>query len=145
MGVRVPPWAPKRKRFRKWKRFFFPSAQWLAFPRETEREAVLVLPELTDLDLSGNRLQQVPDLRHAAKLRRVSLRSNRITELPDNDDWLPASVMELDLAGNPIATVPAWLRQRAFSRLLLTGTAMPDSEARQLEREAEERWQKRPR
>ncbi|MEO6993763.1 MAG: ankyrin repeat domain-containing protein [Lacunisphaera sp.] len=103
-------------------------------------EAVLMLPDLSDLDLNDNRLDHVPDLSRASHLKRLGLRANRITELPANGDWLPASVTELDLAGNQISRVPDWLRQRAFSRLMLSGTAVPEAEARQLEREAEERW-----
>lgn len=71
-------------------------------------------PELTTLTglkwlrLNNNRLSRLPDLSSLAKLRRIYLRGNRFTAVPETLKDLPA-LTDVDLSQNPISEVPVWL------------------------------------
>ena len=73
-------------------------------------------PELTTLTglkwlrLNRNRLSSLPDLSPLVNLRRIYLRGNRFTEVPEALKSLPA-LTDVDLSQNPIAEVPAWMTE----------------------------------
>ena len=46
-----------------------------------------------------------------ANLRRIYLKNNRFTSVPETLKDLP-SLTDIDLSGNPISEVPAWLAQK---------------------------------
>ena len=60
------------------------------------------------LRLNRNRLSALPDLSPLVNLRRIYLRGNRFTEVPEALKSLPA-LTDVDLSQNPISEVPAWL------------------------------------
>lgn len=60
------------------------------------------------LRLNNNRLSRLPDLSAFAKLRRIYLRGNRFTAVPETLKDLPA-LTDVDLSQNPISEVPVWL------------------------------------
>lgn len=63
------------------------------------------------LRLNENRLSSLPDLSALANLRRIYLRANRFTSVPETLKDLPA-LTDIDLSGNPIESVPEWLAQK---------------------------------
>ena len=60
------------------------------------------------LRLNRNRLSALPDLSPLVNLRRIYLRGNRFTAVPEALKSLPA-LTDVDLSQNPISEVPAWL------------------------------------
>lgn len=81
------------------------------------------------LRLNDNRLSALPDLSPLVSLRRIYLRNNRFETVPETLKGLP-SLTDVDLSGNPIGEVPAWLAQKkglknvSFSRTKVT--RLPD-------------------
>ena len=77
------------------------------------------------LRLNDNRLSALPDLSPLVSLRRIYLRNNRFETVPETLKGLP-SLTDVDLSGNPIGEVPAWLAQKkglknvSFSRTKVT-------------------------
>ena len=60
------------------------------------------------LRLNRNRLSALPDLSPLVNLRRIYLKGNRFTAVPEALKSLPA-LTDVDLSQNPISEVPAWL------------------------------------
>lgn len=73
------------------------------FPAE-----LTTLTGLKWLRLNRNRLSALPDLSPLVNLRRIYLKGNRFTEVPEALKSLP-SLTDVDLSQNPISEVPAWL------------------------------------
>ena len=73
------------------------------FPAE-----LTTLTGLKWLRLNRNRLSTLPDLSPLVNLRRIYLRGNRFTAVPEALKTLPA-LTDVDLSQNPISEVPAWL------------------------------------
>lgn len=76
------------------------------------------------LRLNDNRLSRLPDLKALVNLRRIYLKNNRFTAVPETLKELPA-LTDIDLSGNPISEVPQWLAEKpglknlSFSRTRL--------------------------
>ena len=91
----------------------------------TNADAVAKLEGLKWLRLNDNRLAALPDLKGLVNLRRIYLRNNRFTAVPETLKDLPA-LTDVDLSGNPIKEVPAWLAEKkglkniSFSRTQVT-------------------------
>ena len=77
----------------------------------TNVDPVAKLEGLKWLRLNDNRLNALPDLKALANLRRIYLKNNRFTSVPETLKDLP-SLTDIDLSGNPISEVPAWLAQK---------------------------------
>ena len=60
------------------------------------------------LRLNRNRLSALKDVSPLVNLRRIYLRGNRFTSVPDELKALPA-LTDVDLSQNPITEVPDWL------------------------------------
>ena len=73
------------------------------FPAE-----LTTLTGLKWLRLNRNRLSTLPDLSPLVNLRRIYLKGNRFTAVPEALKSLPA-LTDVDLSLNPISEVPAWL------------------------------------
>ena len=74
------------------------------------------------LRLNSNRLSSLPDLSALKSLRRIYLRGNRFTEVPEALKGLP-SLTDIELSQNPIAEVPQWLAEKkGLTALSLNGT-----------------------
>lgn len=73
------------------------------FPAE-----LTTLTGLKWLRLNRNRLSTLPDLSPLVNLRRIYLKGNRFTAVPEALKSLPA-LTDVDLSQNPISEVPAWL------------------------------------
>lgn len=65
--------------------------------------SVIRSAHITELDLSGNGLEESPRLSHLVTLKRLLLRGNRISRL--HASHLPASLVELDLTGNRLGVM----------------------------------------
>ena len=72
---------------------------------------VVALKDLKWLRLNGNRLTTLPDLSALTALRRIYLKDNRFAAVPETLKDLPA-LTDIDLSGNPIKEVPAWLAEK---------------------------------
>ncbi len=81
--------------------------QLATFPVE-----LTTLTGLKWLRLNDNQLTALPDLKALVNLRRLYLRGNRFTAIPETIKDLPA-LTDLDFSGNPITEVPAWLAAKA--------------------------------
>ena len=77
----------------------------------TNVDAVASLAGLKWLRLNENRLAALPDLSGLKKLRRVYLRNNKFTQVPETLKDLP-ELTDLDLSWNDVAEVPDWLAKR---------------------------------
>ncbi|MBO6167987.1 MAG: leucine-rich repeat domain-containing protein [Kiritimatiellae bacterium] len=83
------------------------------------------LAALKWLRLNENRLSALPDLSALKSLRRIYLRDNRFTSVPETLKDLP-SLTDVDLSGNPIEEIPDWLAAKeglenlSFSRTRVT-------------------------
>ena len=77
-----------------------------AFPAE-----LASLAGLKWLRLNSNRLSSLPDLSSLVNLRRIYLRGNNFTAVPETLKDLPA-LTDIDLSANPVAEVPDWLAQK---------------------------------
>ncbi len=95
----------------------------------TNVDAVATLTGLKWLRLNDNLLATLPDLKALTKLRRIYLKNNKFTAVPETLKNLPA-LTDIDLSGNPINEVPAWLAEKkglknlSFSRTHIT--KLPD-------------------
>ena len=88
-----------------------------AFPPE-----LLKLTGLKWLRLNRNSLSELPDLSALVNLRRIYLRENRFTSVPEGLKNLPA-LTDVDLSGNPIREIPSWLAaKKGLEGLSLNGT-----------------------
>ncbi len=96
---------------------------------ETFPKELASLTGLKWLRLNDNKLSALPDLKSLVNLRRLYLRGNRFTAIPETLKDLP-SLTDLDFSRNPIASVPDWLAAKkgleglSFSRTRLT--KLPD-------------------
>lgn len=77
----------------------------------TNVDAVASLTGLKWLRLNENRLAALPDLSGLKKLRRVYLRNNKFTQVPETLKGLP-ELTDLDISWNDVAEVPEWLAKR---------------------------------
>ena len=77
----------------------------------TNVDAVASLAGLKWLRLNENRLAALPDLSGLKKLRRVYLRNNKFTQVPETLKDLP-ELTDLDLSWNDVTEVPDWLATR---------------------------------
>ena len=88
-------------------------------------DGVEKLVELKWLRLNDNKLAVLPDLKSLVNLRRIYLKNNKFAAVPETLKDLPA-LTDIDLSGNPIKEVPAWLVEKkglknlSFSRTQLT-------------------------
>jgi internalin A len=95
----------------------------------TNIDSVAKVAGLKWLRLNGNRLSSLPDLKALVRLRRIYLGNNRFTAVPDTLKDLP-QLTDIDLSGNPLSEVPAWLAAKtglknlSFSATRITG--LPD-------------------
>ena len=104
-----------------------PRADYLNLDRNelTNVSAVASLRELKWLRLNDNKLAALPDLKALVKLRRIYLKGNRFTDVPETLKDLPA-LTDVDLSVNPIKEVPTWLAEKkglknlSFSRTMVT-------------------------
>ena len=93
-------------------------------------DGVEKLTELKWLRLNDNKLAALPDLKGLVKLRRIYLKNNRFAAVPETLKDLP-SLTDIDLSGNPLKDVPAWLAEKkglknlSFSRTQVT--KLPDN------------------
>lgn len=77
------------------------------------------------LRLNENRLSDLGDLSQLKRLRRIYLRANRFTAVPETLKDLP-QLTDIDLSENPISEIPDWLAQKeglenlSFSRTGIT-------------------------
>ena len=77
----------------------------------TNVDAVASLTGLKWLRLNENRLAALPDLSGLKKLRRVYLRNNKFTQVPETLKDLP-ELTDLDISWNDVTEVPDWLAKR---------------------------------
>ena len=77
----------------------------------TNVNAVATLTELKWLRLNDNRLAAMPDLKGLVKLRRIYLRNNKFTAVPETLKDLPA-LTDIELSGNTVKEVPQWLAEK---------------------------------
>ena len=77
----------------------------------TNVDAVASLTGLKWLRLNENRLAALPDLSELKKLRRVYLRNNKFTQVPETLKDLP-ELTDLDISWNDVTEVPDWLAKR---------------------------------
>ena len=104
-----------------------PRADYLNLDRNelTNVSAVASLRELKWLRLNDNKLAALPDLKALVNLRRIYLKGNRFTDVPETLKDLPA-LTDVDLSVNPIKEVPTWLAEKkglknlSFSRTMVT-------------------------
>ncbi len=95
----------------------------------TNVDAVATLTELKWLRLNDNLLATLPDLKALTKLRRIYLKNNKFTAVPETLKNVPA-LTDIDLSGNPINEIPTWLAEKkglknlSFSRTHIT--KLPD-------------------
>ena len=89
---------------------------------ETLPTEIAALEGLKWLRLNDNRLSELPALDQLRNLRRIYLRGNRFTAVPEALKNLP-SLTDIDLSQNQIAEVPAWLAEkRGLENLSFSGT-----------------------
>ncbi len=92
---------------------------------ETFPKELVSLTGLKWLRLNDNKLSTLPDLKALVNLRRLYLRGNRFTAVPETLKDLPA-LTDLDFSLNPIAEIPDWLAAKpsleglSFNRTRLT-------------------------
>ena len=77
----------------------------------TNVDAVASLTGLKWLRLNENRLAALPDLSGLKKLRRVYLRNNKFTQVPETLKNLP-ELTDIDISWNDVTEVPDWLAKR---------------------------------
>ena len=91
----------------------------------TNVDEVASLTGLKWLRLNDNRLSSLPDLKALSALRRIYLKNNRFSAVPEQLRDLP-ELTDIELSGNPIKEIPAWLAEKSglrnlsFSRTQLT-------------------------
>jgi len=77
------------------------------------------------LRLNENVLESLPDMKTLSRLRRIYLRDNKFTVVPETLKDLEA-LTDIELSGNPITEIPAWLAEKkglknlSFNRTQLT-------------------------
>ena len=91
----------------------FLGADYLNLDRNqlTNIACVAGMTELKWLRLNDNKLAALPDLKDLVNLRRIYLRNNRFTAVPETLKDLPA-LTDIDLSGNPVKEVPQWLAEK---------------------------------
>ena len=77
----------------------------------TNVDVVAKLEGLKWLRLNDNKLAALPDLKGLVNLRRIYLRNNKFTVVPETLKDLPA-LTDIDLSGNPVKEVPQWLAEK---------------------------------
>ena len=91
----------------------------------TSVDGIQAFTGLKWLRLNDNRLESLPDLKALGGLRRIYLRDNRFAAVPETLKDLP-KLTDIELSGNPIKEIPAWLAQKeglknlSFNRTQLT-------------------------
>ena len=90
-----------------------PSIDYVNLDRNqlTNVDAVAQLGGLKWLRLNDNKLAALPDLKGLVNLRRIYLRNNKFTVVPETLKDLPV-LTDIDLSGNPIKEVPQWLAEK---------------------------------
>lgn len=90
-----------------------PKADYLNLDRNaiTNAASLSGMTQLKWLRLNHNRLKALPDIKQLVKLRRIYLRGNLFTVVPQELKDLPA-LTDIDLSDNPIAEIPAWLAEK---------------------------------
>ncbi len=106
----------------------FKAGQVIDYVNLDRNELEAFPPELAGLTglkwlrLNGNRLSSLPDLSALKDLRRIYLRDNQFTEVPEALKGLP-SLTDIELSGNPITEVPQWLAEKkGLKAVSLNGT-----------------------
>ena len=74
----------------------------------TNLDGVAAFTGLKWLRLNDNKLKTLPSLAPLTKLRRIYLRDNLLPEVPEALKDAPA-LTDIELSGNPITEIPAWL------------------------------------
>ena len=69
------------------------------------------LTSLKWLRLNLNKLSFLPDMKELVNLRRIYLKNNNFTSVPETLKDLP-SLTDIELSGNPIKEVPQWLASK---------------------------------
>ena len=88
----------------------------------TNLDGIAAFGGLKWLRLNDNKLSSLPPLDSLVSLRRIYLRNNVFTEVPEQLRDLP-SLTDIELSGNPIREVPDWLAQKkGLEFLSLSGT-----------------------
>lgn len=78
---------------------------------ETLPPEILSLTGLKWLRLNENSLSSLPDMSALVNLRRIYLRGNRLSAVPESFKNLPA-LTDIELSDNPIAEIPDWLARK---------------------------------
>lgn len=78
---------------------------------ETLPPEILSLTGLKWLRLNENSLSSLPDMSALVNLRRIYLRGNRLSAVPESLKNLPA-LTDIELSDNPIAEIPDWLARK---------------------------------
>ena len=85
-------------------------------------EEILKCGKLKWLRLNDNRLKELGDLSALKELRRIYLKNNRLTQVPEGIKGLK-KLTDVELSGNPVAEVPEWLTEmESLEKVSLNGT-----------------------
>lgn len=84
---------------------------------ETLPSEIRSLTGLKWLRLNENRLSELPDISALSQLRRIYLRGNRFSAVPETLKNLPA-LTDIELSDNPIPEIPEWLARKEGLRNL---------------------------
>lgn len=107
---------------------------WLRWHADDLIEELLRLPRLCWLDLSFNRLTEIPkSISRLQNLTSLNLNDNRLTEIPESISR-PQNLISLNLGGNQLTALPKWLSRLQNLSSLNLGvnqlTKLPESISR---------------